>query len=116
MIEHFREVTQKQIGGRAKAMIVTASRLHAVRYLNEFKRYIKEKGYDDLDVLVAFSGEVKDDGESYTEEKINGVKENQLKAAFHADEYSMLIVAEKYQTGFDEPLLHTMFVDKSFPA
>lgn len=112
MIEHFREVTQKQIGGRAKAMVVTSSRLHAVRYLNEFKRYIKAHGYDDLDVLVAFSGEVNDDGESYTEEKMNGIKENQLKATFHSDEYHMLIVAEKYQTGFDEPLLHTMFVDK----
>lgn len=112
MVEHFREVTQKQIGGKAKAMVVTASRLHAVRYLNEFKRYIKAHGYDDLDVLVAFSGEVNDDGESYTEEKMNGIKESQLKSAFHGDEYSMLIVAEKYQTGFDEPLLHTMFVDK----
>lgn len=112
MIEHFREVTQKQIGGRAKAMVVTSSRLHAVRYLNEFKRYIKAHGYDDLDVLVAFSGEVNDDGESYTEEKMNGIKESQLKATFHSDEYHMLIVAEKYQTGFDEPLLHTMFVDK----
>ena len=112
MIEHFREVTQKQIGGKAKAMVVTASRLHAVRYFNEFKRYIKAHGYDDLDVLVAFSGEVNDDGESYTEEKMNGIKESQLKSTFHGDEYSMLIVAEKYQTGFDEPLLHTMFVDK----
>lgn len=112
MIEHFREVTQKQIGGRAKAMVVTSSRLHAVRYLNEFKRYIKAHGYDDLDVLVAFSGEVNDDGEPYTEEKMNGIKESQLKATFHSDEYHMLIVAEKYQTGFDEPLLHTMFVDK----
>ena len=112
MIEHFREVTQKQIGGKAKAMVVTSSRLHAVRYLNEFKRYIKSHGYDDLDVLVAFSGEVHDDGESYTEEKMNGIKESQLKATFHSDEYHMLIVAEKYQTGFDEPLLHTMFVDK----
>ena len=112
MIEHFREVTQKQIGGRAKAMVVTSSRLHAVRYLNEFKRYIKAHGYDDLDVLVAFSGEVIDDGEPYTEEKMNGIKESQLKATFHSDEYHMLIVAEKYQTGFDEPLLHTMFVDK----
>ena len=112
MVEHFREVTQKQIGGKAKAMVVTASRLHAVRYLNEFKRYIKTHGYDDLDVLVAFSGEVNDDGESYTEEKMNGIKESQLKATFHGDEYNMLIVAEKYQTGFDEPLLHTMFVDK----
>ena len=112
MIEHFREVTKKQIGGRAKAMVVTSSRLHAVRYLNEFKRYIKLHGYDDLDVLVAFSGEVYDEGESYTEEKMNGIKESQLKATFHSDEYHMLIVAEKYQTGFDEPLLHTMFVDK----
>ena len=112
MVEHFREVTQKQIGGRAKAMVVTASRLHAVRYLNEFKRYIQAHGYNDLDVLVAFSGEVNDEGETYTEEKMNGIKENQLKAAFHGDEYAMLIVAEKYQTGFDEPLLHTMFVDK----
>ena len=111
-IEHFREVTHKQIGGKAKAMVVTASRLHAVRYFNEFKRYIKAHGYDDLDVLVAFSGEVNDDGESYTEEKMNGIKESQLKSTFHGDEYSMLIVAEKYQTGFDEPLLHTMFVDK----
>ncbi|MDE6726176.1 MAG: DEAD/DEAH box helicase family protein, partial [Ruminiclostridium sp.] len=112
MIEHFREVTKKQIGGKAKAMVVTASRLHAVRYFNEFKRYIKEHGYNDLDVLVAFSGEINDNDESYTEEKMNGIKENQLKSAFHGDEYSMLIVAEKYQTGFDEPLLHTMFVDK----
>ena len=112
MIEHFREVTKNQIGGRAKAMVVTASRLHAVRYLNEFKRYIKAHGHDDLDVLVAFSGEVNDDGESFTEEKMNGIKESQLKAAFHGDEFNMLIVAEKYQTGFDEPLLHTMFVDK----
>ena len=112
MVEHFREVTKNQIGGRAKAMVVTASRLHAVRYLNEFKRYIKAHGYDDLDVLVAFSGEVNDDGESFTEEKMNGIKESQLKSTFHGDEYNMLIVAEKYQTGFDEPLLHTMFVDK----
>ena len=112
MVEHFREVTQKQIGGRVKAMVVTPSRLHAVRYLNEFKRYIKAHGYNDLDVLVAFSGEVNDEGETYTEEKMNGIREGQLKAAFHGDEYAMLIVAEKYQTGFDEPLLHTMFVDK----
>lgn len=112
MIEHFREVTKKQIGGRGKAMVVTASRLHAVRYLNEFKRYIKAHGYDNLDVLVAFSGEVNDDGESFTEEKMNSIKESQLKTAFHGDDFNMLIVAEKYQTGFDEPLLHTMFVDK----
>ncbi len=118
MLEHFRNVTMHKIGGRAKAMIVTPSRLHAVRYLLEFKRQIEDKGYSDLDVLVAFSGEVDDNGESYTEEKLNKtkdgetIKEKALPAAFHTDEFGMLIVAEKYQTGFDEPLLHTMFVDK----
>ena len=118
MLEHFRNVTRHKIGGRAKAMVVTPSRLHAVRYLLEFKRQIEEKGYTDLDVLVAFSGEVEDNGITYTEEKLNTtktgetIKEKALPAAFHTDEYGMLIVAEKYQTGFDEPLLHTMFVDK----
>jgi len=118
MLEHFRSVTTHKIVGKAKAMIVTPSRLHAVRYLLEFKRQIKDKGYTDLDVLVAFSGEVDDDGETYTEEKLNKnkdgetIKEKALPAAFHTDEFGMLIVAEKYQTGFDEPLLHTMFVDK----
>lgn len=118
MLEHFRNVTMHKLNGKAKAMVVTASRLHAVRYVQEFKRQIEEKGYADLDVLVAFSGEVVDDGESYTEEKINKtkdgetIKEKALPAAFHTDDFGMLIVAEKYQTGFDEPLLHTMFVDK----
>ncbi len=92
-------------------MVVTASRLHAVRYLFEFRRYIQEHNYNDLDVLVAFSGNVSDNGQEWTEEKINGIKETQLKKEFH-ENFDMLIVAEKYQTGFDEPLLHTMFVDK----
>lgn len=118
MLEQFRNVTMHKIGGKAKAMIVTPSRLHAVRYLLEFKRQILKKGYTDLDVLVAFSGEVDDDGEKYTEEKLNKnkdgetIKEKALPEAFHTDDFGMLIVAEKYQTGFDEPLLHTMFVDK----
>ena len=111
IIEHFRDITKKKINGKAKAMIVTASRLHAVRYLFEFRRYIEAHNYNDLDVLVAFSGSIEDDGQEWTEEKINGIKENQLKKYFH-DDFNMLIVAEKYQTGFDEPLLHTMFVDK----
>lgn len=111
IIEHFREITKNKIDGRAKAMVVTASRLHAVRYLFEFRRYIQEHNYNDLDVLVAFSGNVTDDGQKWTEEKINGIKETQLKKEFH-ENFDMLIVAEKYQTGFDEPLLHTMFVDK----
>ena len=117
MIEHFRDITKNKIDGRAKAMIITASRLHAVRYLFEFKRYIEAHNYNDLDVLVAFSGSLNDGGQEWTEEKINKtkngdiIKESQLKKYFH-DEFDMLIVAEKYQTGFDEPLLHTMFVDK----
>ena len=118
MLEHFRNVTMHKIGGKAKAMVVTPSRLHAVRYVQEFKRQIEEKGYSDLDVLVAFSGEIEDEGVTYTEEKINKTKDGEtirekaLPEAFHSDDYGMLIVAEKYQTGFDEPLLHTMFVDK----
>ena len=118
MLEHFRNVTMKKIGGKAKAMVVTPSRLHAVRYVQEFKRQIEEKGYTNLDVLVAFSGEIKDGGVTFTEEKVNKTKagetirEKSLPEAFHSDDYQMLIVAEKYQTGFDEPLLHTMFVDK----
>ena len=118
ILSHFRNVTMHRIDGRAKAMIVTPSRLHAVRYLLECKRQIQEKGYTDMDVLVAFSGEVEDDGVPYTEEKMNKtksgetVREKQLPEVFHTDDFGMLIVAEKYQTGFDEPLLHTMFVDK----
>lgn len=118
MLEHFMNITRHKMGGRAKAMVVTPSRLHAVRYVKEFKRQIEEKGYKDLDVLVAFSGEITDGGVSYTEEGINKdkngetIKEKALPEAFHTDDYGILVVAEKYQTGFDEPLLHTMFVDK----
>lgn len=118
IIETFRSVTKNKINGNAKAMVVTASRLHAIRYYHEFKRYLELKGYDDLEILVAFSGVVKDGEEEYTEEGLNKrkdgttIKESQLPAEFNKDEYAMLIVAEKYQTGFDEPLLHTMFVDK----
>ncbi len=118
IVEQFRRVTKNKINGKGKAMLVTASRLHAVRYFFEIKRYIEEKGYDDLDVLVAFSGEVKDGANSFTEAGMNKTKagkkirESQTKEYFHGDEFNVLVVAEKYQTGFDEPLLHTMFVDK----
>lgn len=118
IVEMYREVTKNKIGGRAKAMVITASRLHAVRYYHEFKRYLERKGYNDIEILIAFSGAIKDGDIEYSEETMNKrkdgstVKERQLPEEFHKDEYSMLIVAEKYQTGFDEPLLHTMFVDK----
>lgn len=112
IIEHFRQVTKHKIGGRAKAMVVTGSRLHAVRYKQAFDKYIRAKGYEDLKVLVAFSGMVLDKGEPYTEPEMNGFGERELPDKFHTDEYRVLLVAEKYQTGFDEPLLHTMYVDK----
>lgn len=118
IIEQFRDVTKNKIGGKGKAMVVTASRLHAVRYYHEFKRYIEKKGYEELDILVAFSGVVKDGEVDYTEESLNKredgstIKENQLPSEFSSDDFNVLIVADKYQTGFDEPLLHSMFVDK----
>lgn len=112
IVEHFRNVTRKKLNGQAKAMVVTASRLHAVRYKLAFDKYIKKKGYKDLKALVAFSGTVKDKGDEYTETDMNGFSEKKLPKKFDSDEYQVLLVAEKYQTGFDQPKLHTMFVDK----
>jgi type I restriction enzyme R subunit len=116
MVEHFRSKVRHKIGGRAKAMVVTSSRLHAVRYRQAFDKYIAEKGYTDVGVLVAFSGVVEDpdlEGVEYTEQGMNkGVKERELPEKFESDQYQVLLVANKYQTGFDQPLLHTMYVDK----
>lgn len=112
IIEHYRNFVQRKIGGRAKAMVVTASRLHAVRYKIAFDKYIHDMGYDDLKTVVAFSGIVKDGELPYTEPDMNGFSEKELPEKFNSDEYKVLLVAEKYQTGFDEPLLHTMYVDK----
>jgi type I restriction enzyme, R subunit len=112
IIEHFRKITRKKLNGQAKAMVVTASRLHAVRYKLAFDAYIKKKGYKDMKALVAFSGKVKDNGNEFVEHEMNGFAEKQLPKKFNSDEYQVLLVAEKYQTGFDQPKLHTMFVDK----
>ena len=115
MVEHFQQHTRHKIGGQAKAMVVTGSRLEAVRYKLEFDRYIHEKGYP-IKSLVAFSGTVADDkmpDKNYTEvEMNNGLKEKDLPETFAKSDYRVLLVAEKYQTGFDQPLLHTMYVDK----
>jgi type I restriction enzyme, R subunit len=115
MVEHFQSFTRHKIGGRAKAMVVTGSRLEAVRYKQSFDRYIKAKGYP-IKSLVAFSGTVLDDevaDVTYTEEGMNqGIREKELPEKFATQEYQVLLVAEKYQTGFDQPLLHTMYVDK----
>ncbi len=115
IIEHFRQVVATKIGGRAKAMLVTGSRLHAKRYFEEFKRYIKDKGYEnDIKILVAFSGKVIDDNfpDGVTEPQLTGFGEKELPEVFNRNEYKILIVADKYQTGFDQPLLHTLYVDK----
>ena len=116
IIEHFRSTVAHQLGGKAKAMLVTGSRLQAVKYKQAFDTYIGEKGYDDVRCLVAFSGEVKDDKVptvTYTEPGMNeGIKEGELPDKFASDGYQVLIVANKYQTGFDQPLLVAMYVDK----
>ncbi|MCC5014865.1 type I restriction endonuclease subunit R [Legionella sp. 31fI33] len=115
MIEHFRKFTRPKIGGKAKAMVVTRSRLHAVRYKQAFDAYIARHGYKDIKTIVAFSGTVDDPDLmeiNYTEVGMNGFSEKELPKKFESPEYHVLIVADKYQTGFDQPLLHTMFVDK----
>lgn len=115
MVEHFYHSTRHKIGGHAKAIVVTGSRLEAVRYKQGFDQYIQDKGYP-IRSLVAFSGKVEDDklpNSSYIEVDMNGgIKEKDLPDAFATPEYQVLLVAEKYQTGFDQPLLHTMYVDK----
>jgi type I restriction enzyme R subunit len=117
MVEHFRNNVMQRIGGKAKAMIVTRSRLHAVRFKLAVDAYLKEKGYA-FKSLVAFSGTVKDGGKDYTETGMNTasagetIRETATAGTFKQNEYKLLIVANKFQTGFDQPLLHTMYVDK----
>lgn len=117
IVETFRSTTRTKINGKGKMMVVTASRPAAVLYFLEIKRYAAEMGYDDVKPMVAFSGEVTLNDETYTESGLNvrpdgsHITEAQTKQEFH-DNFNILIVAEKYQTGFDEPLLHTMIVDK----
>ena len=119
IVEHFRQKTAMKINGHAKAMVVTRSRLHAVKTKEAIDRYIMRKGYDrgahPLQALVAFSGPVTDPDmpeKQWTEAELNGFPEGQLPKKFRTADYQVLVVAEKYQTGFDEPLLHTMYVDK----
>jgi len=116
MVEYFRNHVKHKIGGRAKAMVVTDPRLMAIRYKQSFDQYIKEKGYIDIRTLVAFSRVVEDPdapGKSLSEVGMNGgIKEHKLPERFDSVEYQVLPVAEKYQTGLDQPLLHTMYFDK----
>lgn len=116
VVEHFRSKTRGKIGGAAKAMVVTRSREHAVRYFQAIQRYLARKGYDagprPISAVVAFSGSLDLDGATYTEAFLNGFGEAELPKRFASPDHQLLVVAEKYQTGFDQPLLHTMYVDK----
>lgn len=111
MIEHFEEKIAGDINGHAKAMVVTKSRLHAVKFKLAFDKYLAEKGYPHK-ALVAFSGSVREGKLEYTESQMNGFAERNTAEEFRKDENKFLIVAEKYQTGFDQPLLEAMYVDK----
>ncbi|MGN0301756.1 MAG: type I restriction endonuclease subunit R, partial [Anaerotardibacter sp.] len=112
MIEHFRGQVMPLLNHKAKAMVVTSSRLAAVRYTSAFKAYIEEKGYKDMDVMVAYSGSVDQGFGPMTESDMNGFPDTETRARFATDDYQVMIVANKYQTGFDQPLLCAMYVDK----
>jgi type I restriction enzyme R subunit len=112
-IEHFRANVAGSLSGRARAMVVTGSREEAVRWSLAMNAYLAEKGYHDMRALVAFSGKITVDGEEYTEPGMTGIPEKALPRHFREDdEARVLIVADKYQTGYDEPLLCAMYVDK----
>lgn len=121
IVEHFRRHVMGMLNGQAKAMIVTQSREHALRYYFGVKKYISDQGYGDLKALVAFSGELELDGQTYTEADLNDFSETELPGRFdgfkpdgtpYPDSYQILIVAEKYQIGFDQPKLCAMYVDR----
>lgn len=112
IIEHFRQNIADSLGGQAKAMVVTSSRPAAVKYKKEFEKYIERNGYTNIRALIAFSGKVTLDGETYTEAGMNGFSEETLRDEFDKSIYQVLLVANKYQTGFDQPKLVAMYVDK----
>lgn len=114
IIEHFRTTVLQELGGQAKAMVITASRQSAVKYRQAFDDYVTKKGYSDVHALVAFSGKVKLDNDEteYTETLMNGFSEDKLPKMFDKDDYNVLLVANKYQTGFDQPKLCAMYILK----
>ncbi len=112
IIEHFRTTVMPELDGHAKAMVVTESRAGAVKYRQAFEDYVTKKGYKDIKALVAFSGKVTVDDKEYTEVGMNGVAEKSLPDEFDKDNYQVLLVADKYQTGFDQPKLCAMYILK----
>nr|WP_321981834.1 type I restriction endonuclease [uncultured Cohaesibacter sp.] len=112
IVEHFRRHALPELNGDAKAMVVTSSREHAVRTHFAIEQYIHDNGYTDVHALVAFSGEIDVDGDAFTEPGINGFGEKELPRKFDTGSYNILVVAEKYQTGFDQPKLVAMYIDR----
>ncbi|MCR5227302.1 MAG: DEAD/DEAH box helicase family protein [Eubacterium sp.] len=114
IIEHFRTTVMQELGGNAKAMVITASREAAVRYRKAFDDYVSRKGYDNIHALVAFTGSVtiKEEDKEYTEAGMNGFGVDRLPNEFNKDDYKVLLVANKYQTGFDQPKLCAMYILK----
>ncbi len=112
IVEHFRTTVMSELGGTAKAMVITDSRQGAVKYRKAMEDYLNKKGYTDIKALVAFSGKVKVDDEEFTEPKMNGFAEEKLPQMFDKDDYKVLLVANKYQTGFDQKKLCAMYVLK----
>jgi type I restriction enzyme R subunit len=112
IVKHFRRHVSKEMSGTAKAMVVTQSREHALRYWQQINRYIEANGHTDIKALVAFSGDLDIDGQVWTEATANGFAETELPKRFDGEEFQILVVAEKYQTGFDQPKLVAIYVDK----
>ncbi len=117
IVEHFKNNVMHLLDGNAKAMVVTSSIPAAIEYKLKFEEYMKQKGYTSLKALVAFSGKctLKDsygNPTEYTEHGMNGIKEDELRYEFDRKCYQVLLVADKYQTGFDQPKLVAMYVDK----
>ena len=123
IVEHFRDTVMGLLNGHAKAMVVTGSRKEAVRYKLEFDKYVQKKAYSQLNAMVAFSGEVRFSatdphcegllGEQFTEARMNPeLKGRDMRDAFDTNDYHFMIVAQKFQTGFDQPKLCAMYVDK----
>lgn len=116
IVEHFNSKIKHLLGGEAKAMVVTSSRLEAVRYKLAFEKYVAQKGYNNVNAMVAFSGEVNDPDlpdQPFTENNMNpNLRRRDMRKAFDSNDYQVMLVANKFQTGFDQPKLVAMYVDK----
>ena len=114
MVDHFHEqvIAASKIGGQARAMVVTSGIERAIQYFHAFKAYLAERK-SPWQAIVAFSGEHEYNGAKVSEASLNGFSSNDIAARIQTDPYRFLICADKFQTGYDEPLLHSMYVDKA---